>query len=144
MVLNCLLFLNILGNGTLNFFVMCSRVIICLTESTHGVRFSVTVVLGLQEARGRGRSTQARACSALASLLAGLVDLGLIASGLKASTFLLPTCRFQNELTQFAKPPVPRLRVVVEQQFECHCTVTSCPSHCRKWEERWKGERDKL
>lgn len=76
MVLNCLLFLNILGNRTLNFFVMCSRVIICLTESFHGVSFSVTVLLGLREARGRGSSTQALACSALASLLAGMVDLG--------------------------------------------------------------------
>lgn len=42
----------------------------------------------------------------------------LLASGLKASTFLLLAYRFQNELTQFTKPPVNRLRIVLEEHSD--------------------------
>lgn len=50
-----------------------------------------------------------------------------IASGLKASTFLLPAC-----LIQFTKPPVTRLRIVIG----CRYTMTCCISR------HWSSKRD--
>lgn len=100
--------------------------------------FSVAVVLGVQEDREDGTRPAGTCVSRSGQSVTGVMDLGLVASTasrLPPFYCLLAVCR--NELTQFAKPPVLRLRVVVEWQFECHCTVTSC-SHCQKWEERWK------
>lgn len=88
------------------------------------------ILLGPQEDKGRGGVTQAHTCSAPGQSVRMDDGLGeFIASGLKASTLLLLACRFQNELTQFTKPPVTRLRIVIKEQFECHYTVTCCNSH---------------
>lgn len=46
------------------------------------------------------------------------MDLGVPSSVLKASTFSLLAYLFQNELTQFTKPPVNRLRIVLEEHSD--------------------------
>lgn len=48
----------------------------------------------------------------------------VIASGFKASTFLLLTCLFQKEWAQFTKLSVTRLLIVIKEHFRCHCAMT--------------------
>lgn len=61
-------------------------------------------------------------------------------SGLKASAFLPFACPLQTELSPFTKPPVTRLRIVIEEHFKCRCAVTWCVSHHWKEQERCKEE----
>lgn len=78
-----------------------------MTESYHGVSLCNGVVRSARRQRpGQQHTGTCLFCTDQSvSRDDGLG--GFIASGLKASTFLLPTCHFQNELTQLPSHQSP-------------------------------------